>query len=55
MTPSEAATAAGPKYRQIYDDDNGLLTSDKDEFLLRSELIAEPPASYPSRPVRRAG
>ena len=46
ITPADAVTAAGQKYLKIYNDDTGLFAQDKDDFLLRSRMVAEPPASY---------
>lgn len=46
VTPERAATAAGQRYRRMYLDDTGLPAADKDDFLLRSQMVAEAPASY---------
>ena len=46
ITPAQAVTRAGQKYLQIYQADTGLRAADKDDFALRSRLVAEPPANY---------
>jgi hypothetical protein len=46
ITAAEAVTPAGQKYLKIYTDDTGLLAEDKDDFILRSRMFAEPPANY---------
>ncbi|MBE3016083.1 hypothetical protein IL992_44095 [Microbispora sp. NEAU-D428] len=46
ISVEDAVGAAGEKYRQIYTDDTGLYTEDKDDFVLHSQMFAEPAASY---------
>ncbi|MGW0594654.1 papain-like cysteine protease family protein [Streptosporangium sp. NPDC002607] len=46
ISVEDAVGAAGEKYRQLYTDDTGLYTEDKDDFVLRSRMVAEPAASY---------
>ena len=43
--PLRTITRAGQKYAAIYQSDNGLLAADKDDFLVRMKMMAEPPAS----------
>lgn len=44
--PEQAVTAAGQRYRQMFLGNAGLPAEDKDDFLLRSRMTAEPAASY---------
>jgi hypothetical protein len=46
ITPAGAVTPAGQKYLKIYNDDTGLFAEDKDDFVLRSRMLAEPAANY---------
>ena len=46
ITVAEAVERAGQRYLAIYQSGQGLKGADKDDFLLRMEMVAEPPASY---------
>jgi hypothetical protein len=43
--PLRTISRAGQKYVGIYNGDSGLLSGDKDDFLVRMKMQAEPPAS----------
>ncbi|MFE1443783.1 papain-like cysteine protease family protein [Streptomyces sp. NPDC058739] len=46
ITPLAVVSAAGRTYRDNYLADTGLSATDKDDFVLRVKMVAEPPASY---------
>ncbi|MEU6223122.1 papain-like cysteine protease family protein [Streptomyces sp. NPDC047042] len=46
ITPLAVVSAAGRTYRDIYLADTGLYAEDKNDFVLRVRMVAEPPASY---------
>lgn len=46
VSVEDAVGAAGEEHRQLYLTNTGLPTASKDDFVLRSQMTAEPPASY---------
>ena len=47
VPPEQAVIAAGEKYAQILAANTGLAAEDKDDFVMRMRMVAEPLASYP--------
>ena len=46
MTVDDVMVRAGARYTKLYNDDTGLPAADKEDFVARLEMEAEPPASY---------
>jgi hypothetical protein len=53
VSVEDAVGAAGEEHRQLYLTNTGLPTASKDDFVLRSQMTAEPPRLVPARAVHR--